>query len=326
VLAGGDNRCLSQVDADTTSFQLIKSFWHHSLLGNIEADYSPDKVVVTVFRNGKKISTRKESLNKVYYDMGQAYHVFQRLPLADGYNANVPIYMPLSNDKLELPFEVVGKETIEVPAGKFECYKVQLGIANQTIWISNDANRYIVKIEAGSVISKLEQIGINKPGEKRTYKDDEWNFSISAPVGWYFYSQNKPDEDNSKLVVLLDPEETALNMLTVSKLEDDEAKDRKADPKKALKSWADKYIEKKGKELKDFKVRPDTWKEITIGGLPALSVIADYTFQSNKKTGYSVFVMGQTNKAHFLISMCDPDKLDAHRAEFDKIVETLKIK
>lgn len=326
ILSGGDNRGLSLVEADKTAFEPIKSVFRHTLLGDIEAQYSPGEVIVTVYKNGKQVSTRKDTLEKVYYDNEQAYHVFRRLPLAEGYKANVPIYAPLGSSKIELPFSVAAKETVEVPAGKFECYKVQLGIVNQTFWISADASRYLVKFEAGGVISELEQIGINKPGEMKTYKDDQWGFSLAIPAGWYSYDQDMAGKDENKIVFLLDPEETALNMLTVSKLEDDEAKDLKADPKKALKTWADKAIAKKTKELKDLKVRPDTWKDITVGGLPAISVFTDYSISQQKKAAYSVFVMGQTNKVHFLISLCEPDKLDGLRAEFDKIVETLKIK
>jgi hypothetical protein len=57
-----------------------------------------------------------------------------------------------------------------------------------------------------------------------------------------------------------------------------------------------------------------------------VSVIGDYMQVQQKKSDYSVQVLGQTTRALMRLSSCDPDKLDGLRAEFDKIVKTLKIK
>ena len=128
------------------------------------------------------------------------------------------------------------------------------------------------------------------------------------------------------MIFLLDPEEAGTNSVTVSKLDEDEAKAIKADAKKALRTWADKSIAEGTKEVKEFKIRPDSWQELTVGGLSALSVIGDYSVDQRTKAAYAVFVMGQTTKAKLKISACDPDTLDHLRAEFDKIVDTVKIK
>ena len=326
ILSGGDNRGLSQVDADKNTFQPIKSIFRHTLMGNTEAEYTPGEVVVTTFKNDKKTSSRKEQLEKVYYDNEQWSEGFRRLPWSKGYKVTAPVYVPFGGGKIDLPIEVAGIETIESPAGKFECYKLQLGIVNQTFWISTDDNRFFVKVEAGGVTGELEQVGINKPGEIKSYKNDEWGFSFSAPAGWYFYEQNKSEKNDSSGVYLLDPEETAVNFIGVWKVKNDKAEEDKADAKKAVRAFADEGVAARIKELKDYKVRSDSWKEFTIAGLPAVSLIGDYLVGKQKKTDYSVHVLGQTTKSQLRISSCDPDKLDDLRAEFDKIIETLKIK
>jgi hypothetical protein len=147
-----------------------------------------------------------------------------------------------------------------------------------------------------------------------------------VPAGWYFYEQNLTGKEDEKIVYLLDPEEQGTNFIKVTKIENDEAKELKADAKKALKAWADEVVTEKSKELKDLKVRPDSWQQRTVGGLPAISFISDYTFNQRKKAAYTVLVMGQTTKAELTITLCDPDKLDGLRAQFDKIVETVKIR
>ena len=217
LLSGGDNKGFSQVDADKTTFQPLKSIFRHTLLGDIECEYTPSSAIVTVFKNGKKMSSNTVALDKIYYDNEQAYHVFQRLPLTEGYKGMIPIFTSVSATKLELPVDVAAKETVEVPAGKFECYKLHLGIVNQDFWISTDANRFIVKFEAGGVTCELEQAGQYKPNEMRVCKDEQWGFSISAPASWYFFDFNLPDQPQDKTVFLLDPEETGTNFLTLSR-------------------------------------------------------------------------------------------------------------
>ena len=325
VLAGGDNKGISHVDVDKNTFRPIRSTFQHTLLGDTDADYTPDEVVVTVHSKGKT-STRKQKLDRTYYDNEQAVELFRRLPLAKGYKGITPIFASFGGGAIPIEVEVTAKETVEVPAGKFECYKLHLSLVNQDFWYSTDANRYFVKMEAGGVTGELEQIGLNKPDEMKTYTDKEWGFSFSAPAGWYFYASDKPEKDDSRDVYLLDPEEQATNHVGVGKVKKDDAKDAKADGKKAVRAFAEEGVAARVKELKDYKIRPDSWKEFTVDGLPAASVIGDYLAGQQKKADYSVHVLGKTTKAQLRVSSCAPDKLDGLRTEFDKIVETLKIK
>ena len=87
--------------------------------------------------------------------------------------------------------------------------------------------------------------------------------SFSAPAGWYFYASTKPEKDDSRDVYLLDPEERAINFVGVWKVKNDNAKDAKADGKKAVRAFAEEGVAARVKELKDYKIRPDSWKEFT---------------------------------------------------------------
>jgi len=193
---------------------------------------------------------------------------------------------------------------------------------NQPLWYTTDANHYLVQIEAPGAMIQLEQLGWNKPGETRICKNESMGCSFFIPEGWYYYETTSGD--GPKNYVLIDPEEIAINFVGVwkkVKKDDDEP-----DGKKAVRAFAEEGVAARVRELKDYKVRPDSWKEYTVGGLPAISVVGDYLLVQQKKTDYSVHVLGETTKAQLRVSSCDPDKLDAHRAEFDKIVDTLKIK
>ena len=146
-----------------------------------------------------------------------------------------------------------------MPFGKFECYKTKLDIVNQTFWISTDANRYIVKIDAGGVVAELTSVG-NLTDKTKSYTNEKTGMSISIPTGWYVYDQNIPEEKNLDMIYLLDPEETGTNIVSVAKVKDEDTNEAKEDSKIALKTWADEAIAVKGKSLKDLKARPDSWK------------------------------------------------------------------
>jgi len=317
------NSGVSHVDADPSTSQPIKSMIRNPILGSAEAEYTTGEVAVTTLSSaGKKKSVHKEKLDKVYYDQEQACQILRRLPLAVGYKGVFPLFLPAGALKLDLPFEVVGKETLEVPAGKFECYKVPLTSINQTLWYTTDAHHYLVQLEAAGATVELEQLGLNKPGEMRTCKNDQMGCSFSVPAGWYFYETTSGD--GLKCFCLLDPEEVAIDFVGVwKKVKKD---DDQTDGKKAVRAFAEEAVATRIKELKNYKIRPNSWKEFTVGGLPAVSVVGDYVQVQQKKTDYSVHVLGQKTKAQLRISSCAPDKLDGLRAEFDKIVETLKIK
>ena len=58
--------------------------------------------------------------------MNKPVRIVRRLPLAKGYKGVMPIYASFGGGKIPIEVEVTGKETVEVPAGKFECYKLHL--------------------------------------------------------------------------------------------------------------------------------------------------------------------------------------------------------
>ncbi len=92
--------------------------------------------------------------------------VIRRLPLAPGHKTTLPV-IGIGGAEVEIPIDVQGKEMVQVPAGKFECFKIHLGLVNQTFWYATDPHRYLVKFDANSVLAELTSIGQIKPGERR---------------------------------------------------------------------------------------------------------------------------------------------------------------
>jgi hypothetical protein len=306
-------RGVSRVDADWNTFRPIHSRFKNSLLGNIDAEYSPTQVVVTsVGAEGK--STKKFDLTAVVYDNEQTLHAMRRLPLAVGYKTTLPVFATMGAGKIDIPLTVQGKETIEVPAGKFECFRVHLGLVNQTFFIATDPHRYLVKFEANAVDAQLTAIGQIKPGEPRRFADDKLGLSLSVPSDWFFYNPS-PGK-----VYVLDPQEVADTVLTTFPMADLDPKHRAS-----LRAWAEARGAEIGKPLKDFTVRPDSWLPRKIGGLAGLSFVADYVDGKRKMVAYTTCVQG-TSTAVVFSSMLPEDQFLAMRKPLDTVLDSLQVK
>ena len=89
--------------------------------------------------------------------MAPQFDVLGRLPLAPGYALSFRT-LNLEKQKLELKnLKLVGMESVTVPAGTFEAYKVEIVSADNeadkpTVWIAKDS-RQVAKIS--SVITQL---------------------------------------------------------------------------------------------------------------------------------------------------------------------------
>jgi hypothetical protein len=123
---------VSSVDADADTFRPITGHWKHSLLGEITTTYSAGQVQVQ--RVGK---TQPETIpvEGAVYDNEEVVHAMRRLPLQVGYKTTMPVVAAPWPAEAVIPLgiEVQAKETVETPAGKFDCYKVHLNI-NQDFW------------------------------------------------------------------------------------------------------------------------------------------------------------------------------------------------
>jgi len=320
IFINAPNQGISRVKADRNTFRPISSLFWHSALGNIEATYVSDEAIVnTVGLDGKQ-STRTIELDGIYYDNEQAMLLFRRLPLAKDFKAKIPICATMGSGAMEIEVEVTGQETIEVPAGTFECYRLLVLKLQQIFWISTDEHRYLVKFEAGGVSAVLDTIRVNIPGEMVEYRDDTLGFSMAAPSEWYFVEREDPDEEDMVVYLLLDPEAEAISSLVakpIEKLEDDQ--------KESPRAMAESRIQEKLKAYKDFKVRSDSWTERTVSGNPSVSYIADYIAitRKEKMVQYCVYGLGESTAIEFCVKI-ERDHFDRFRSSIDSIVNTYR--
>jgi hypothetical protein len=305
----------SSVICDKESFAPIRSHWKHSLLGEADAVYKQDEVEIKLSNKPEPI---KIEFEPPVFDNEQAVELFRRLPIAVGYKATVPIVTSLGGNKIEIPVSVPEIETLEVPAGSFKCYKIELGLVAQTFWVSTDEHRYVVRFAAGVVTADLTKIDQPKAAESEQVRGE--NYSLTLPASWNAY---QPDETSKKQegveTFLLDPQADAraqINVRTKLSLKEEQ----RESPKALVKSDLDKL---QG-TFTDFKVREPGVSDIQVGGQAASSMVADFTHDGKKMTTYDVAVFGEKSAAIVRLTT-EPEKFDELRKDFDKIVESLKV-
>src|SRR5436190_4599457 len=96
-----------------------------------------------------------------------------------------------------------------------------------------------------------------------------------------------------------------------------------AEKKSSLRTWAESEAEEAASMYKDFKVRADSWKERTVGGQLAISLLADYTVGKDKNIAYAVLTMSG-NKGLLFECMVSAKDFEALQPEFDAIVDSYK--
>ena len=163
----------ASVVMDAATFVPVRSYLKEEGVGReFRASYGPRQIEYSMTINGdsgKKILP----LTQVTYDDLQLIPFLRCLPLQEGFQTSVPIFYSGPNYLLfDARVEVVARETITVPAGTFDCYKIIVTRGNQspssTYWISDDIHSYIVKANEnrlwGGTVQRLFDLELSSVG------------------------------------------------------------------------------------------------------------------------------------------------------------------
>ncbi|HEV2834307.1 MAG TPA: alpha/beta fold hydrolase [Pyrinomonadaceae bacterium] len=118
----------------------------------INLDVKPDKVSGSMTMNGEAKPIDAETGGILFADGAGSYDIIAALPLADGYSVSFRNFDVMKQKPELKQLKVVGSESVTVPAGTFDAYKVEIVSTDndadkQTIWIAKDT-RKVVKISA----------------------------------------------------------------------------------------------------------------------------------------------------------------------------------
>ena len=303
---------ISRVEVDAETFRPIHSRWKHDLLGDVEANYKDGQVELST--KGKE-EVRRIEFDGVVYDNEQVVHLMRRLPLAVGYKTTIPIISSLAaSGTIPVGLDVRRMEMVQVDAGNFECYRVELNI-KQTFWIATDASRCVAKFEAGGVVAELIEIHRHKTGERLRFNDPVQNFSLLAPEGWFFHQPERRDGSSSTHVVVLDSERTVSAAVTVKPLEK-----LRPEEKVSVRAWAESEAAQESKQCKDFQLAPDGLRERSITGRAGITFVANYVESEKKKTVSGAFVFGETRAAMFTMDV-NQAQWESLKPKFEAILD-----
>jgi hypothetical protein len=317
-LMGGGGQSISTVDVEADTFRPITSHWKHTMIGEVSAVFGAGEVEL---RKPGSTEVQKITLNDTVFDNEESFHLFRRLPLKVGYKSTVPVITTLGGGTvLPIEVEVQKKETVSVPAGKYDCLRLQIIVPPTTFWFSDDEHRYLVKFEGGGAMGELTSISHRKPGESYEYRNEATGVSFTLPADWivHFRAKQKPAGPDSFLLIdaKAEADGAVLDVYATDSL--------KEDSKKSARAWAETEIKDNySKTLKDFKVRADSWKDETVAGQPGASFMADYTEGGKPRVGRAIFSTGPKVSGQFMLAAA-PDKFDALSSAFDSVIASFK--
>jgi hypothetical protein len=119
----------------------------------IDLDFSGDKAAGKMSMNGQDRPIAADLGGPLFADGAGEYQVIACLPLAEGYTATYRNFDALQTQKVKLlQLNVSGVESVTVPAGKFDAYRVEItsadgGADKQTVWVAKDSHK-VVKVSA----------------------------------------------------------------------------------------------------------------------------------------------------------------------------------
>lgn len=303
---------VSQVEAEADSFRPLHSRWMHKLIGDADTVYSATSAEVKVVG---KSEVKKVDTGGMVYDNEEVIQAIRRLPLATNYSTTMRVLTSLGGGAIiPLKISVAGIERVEVPAGSFECYRVELSL-RQTFWYSTDAHRYLVKFEANGVTAELTEVKQQPAGQPVRYMGTA--FSLSAPPDWMFFGAPSKSEDSRTRLMILDPEGRATAEARVQTLDS-----LKPEARKSVRAWAESVIAQDA-DVRATKVRADSWQERTVAGKPGISFIADFEEADVKKVAYGVCAFGTKDAVLFNLEAPAKD-FENLRSSFDGIIDSFK--
>ncbi|MEN3326475.1 MAG: hypothetical protein V7638_1282 [Acidobacteriota bacterium] len=131
---------------------LLKRRWIQQGPMTIEMDVAPNQLTGKTTMNGQVTPLAIDPGGALFADGAGTYEVIASLPLADGYSLSFRNF-DLNKQKPQIKqLKVLGTESVTVPAGTFDAYKVEILAADneadkQTVWIDKGSRR-VLKISA----------------------------------------------------------------------------------------------------------------------------------------------------------------------------------
>ncbi len=302
----------SLVDFDQDDSTPINAVLYHTQLGTLRAEFTRDERRIQMNQPGEEPAPFTQKLDGATYDNEQAIHLIRRLPLADGYETSFVLTGRPGVTAL-VSLRVQGIETISVPAGTFECFKVEVGTPPkmETQWFSTDRHRYLVQVMNPEIVVGLTEITKLSAGPAR-YENEQAGFSLTAPRDWDIMKSAFTFSEHEFWILLFSPEMKVKAVMVSQKL----------DTPVPVREFADTDVDIYKTRRKPYSVREDSWQDMEVSGFPAVSLLANLEAENTKMLEYRVYIAGPS-AYYWFVFRSEPDVLESMKSELDSIVNNL---
>ena len=95
------------------------------------------------------------------YDDNEFLFLLRAIPFEVGHTATFTNVIATSAEKHVVTIVVIGEEELQVPAGRFDAYKVEISMAGDKryVWYGKDKPHYLLKLDSGTGVILLKEIG-----------------------------------------------------------------------------------------------------------------------------------------------------------------------
>jgi len=110
----------------------------------IEVSYAEDGATVRVGGRQSGLSVPEHS-----YDNDSSLFLWRTLPFAQGYESSYTTIITNRRSRQQVVLRVTGKESVTVPAGTFDAWRLEITTSNarQLAWFSADAARVLLRYD-----------------------------------------------------------------------------------------------------------------------------------------------------------------------------------
>ncbi len=304
------NQTLRQVLARRDTMVPVASVYRCPGGGHFDARYRDGAVTIETIGAGAR---REEKLDGPTFDREELYHLVRRLPLEVGSKETIRSISTMAGAAGPAEVEVKAKETVTVPAGELECYRVEIG-GLLVLWYSTDPSRTLVKLEAAGLVAELEEVYVREPGRESLVSgrmDEQSGFSVTLPPDWLSYRR---DDQGIEAIHLLDP-----NAETVAKIEI--RRPRVDDGGCIFQAAAPLKLAQLRTALSGYELRKGSWSEREVAGWPAVSFAGNYRVANRELVNYWTFVESGDFCVDFTLDVA-ADRFEPLRTAFESIIES----
>lgn len=307
----------SRTETEAGSMKPIHAIWTIRPMMAAETTYSGGRAELKL----KGLEPRTVEFSGIVYDNEEALQLMRRLPLAVGFKKSINVLVaPAGGQIIPVQLEVLGTEQLKVPAGTFDCYKVNLSLAgtSQTLWYSTAPHRLLVKFEASGIAAELTAVKRSGPDLPVSLREPTLGYSVSAPAGWLIQPDGNPDNFKRPTLNVVDDAGTALTTVMAEP-------QKNFDPATvaSVRAYADHQVATSKKFTEKFDVHPDSWKETTVDGQPALTCVADHVKGPIRLLTFNTYTLVEGN-AVSITCYVQPEEAEAFRPKYEALVASFR--